>query len=823
MSDSRSETTALPLALARRVDELCCRFESDWKAVSKGFPPPRLESFLDGLPEKARTALLRELLKVETHHRRLAGEEPHIDDYRARLPELDTAWLAGVLAAKTTAFATCSMPVFLDVLRKSGLLDPTLLGATIDYAGRIRHPEELAVWLVNLGWLTAYQARRVLFGQAEELTLGDYHLLEPLGSGGMGCVFKARHVLMNRVVAIKRIRPDAAHDQDTVRRFRLEMRAAAKLNHPNVVTVHDAEEVNGSLFLVMELCEGMTLHEVVERKGPLPEAEACEYVLQACMGLQHAFERGLVHRDLKPDNLMLCGTTVKILDFGLAQLRGDSSPVSTQKGVIVGTADYMSPEQAEGRPDIRSDMYSLGCTLYFLLTGRPPFPGGTLLEKCLRHQNTEPEPLELIQPAVSARTQNVVRQFMAKNPAERFQTPAEAVAALTAVPRSDSTKHKVQTQQAPVSKLLKAKARLAVGPRVTPRIAAVLAIAAVSLAVSGASLRLQEQGRAVAPESPLQAPRAWRKSNALPIPPDQAATYAITFSPDGRLVAAAFGNHEGAGPITPGRVRLWEVAEGRLLLDRKAETGSVNCVAFSPGGEYLVWGTGSWHHDAMGHVTLWNAAKGEVFTQFDAHTKGVLGVAFQPRGNVFVTSGREGKVLLWDNKTGKPCGELKDAQAPIVALAFSPDGKRLAIGDDVGYVELWDVGTRKRLDRLSDYTGRAVRGLAFSADGNTLLAATKRGDGTTAYLLVWQGRKQLPAIALGNIEAYCLAHSPGRDTVLVGCGDTTARLFETATRKELQKLPSEKQFFCLAFSPTNRLLATSGGWFGPVQLWEAAE
>jgi tRNA A-37 threonylcarbamoyl transferase component Bud32 len=679
----------------------------------------------------------------------------------------------------------------------------------------------MAERLVNFGWLTAYQARRLLFGQAGELTLGAYHLLEPLGTGGMGCVFKARHVLMNRLVAIKRIRPDVVHDPDAVRRFRLEMRAAAKLNHPNVVTVHDAEEVNGSLFLVMELCEGVTLNELVERRGPLPEEEACEYVRQAYLGLQHAFERGLVHRDLKPDNLMLCGSTVKILDFGLAQLRGDAAPVSTQKGVIVGTADYMAPEQADGRPDIRSDMYSLGCTLYFLLTGRPPFPGGTLLDKCLRHQNSEPEPLEHLRPSVSVNVRNVARQLMAKNPADRFQTPAEAVAVLARVNRTAGTEHEVQTRRAAVRK--PHRARFAIGPRVALRIAVILAVAAVCFAVGSANWRQQEPGVAVARESPVRAPRAWRKANALPIPPEQAATYAVTFSPDGRLVAAAFGNQENAGPVAPGRVRIWELAEGRLVLDREAATGPVNCVAFSPGGEYLVWGTGSWIHDAMGHVTIWDIAKGEVFAQFDAHPKGVLSVAFQPHGNVFVTSGREGKVLLWDNKTGRPIGELKATDVPVVALAFAPDGRRLAIGTDSGSVDLWDMDTRKRLDVLSPYTGMEVRGLAFSADGNTLLAATKRGMGRTAYLHVWEGRKQLPAIALGDTEAYCLAHSPGRDTVLVGCGNTTARLFETATRRELQTLPSEKPYFCLAFSPTNRLLATSGGWFGPVQLWAAAD
>jgi serine/threonine protein kinase len=833
------DPAALSLALARRVDEVCCRFEVVWTAAARGGSPPRLEEFLGELPDAARPTLLRELLKVETHHRRLSGDEPRVDDYCDRLPDLDAGWLAEVLADNDAPAG--GMPAFLDALRRSGLLDPTKLGAAVERADAVRQPDDLAAWLLSRGWLTSYQVRLLLTGRPDELSLGEYRLLEPLGKGGMGWVFKARHRLMNRVVAVKRIRPEGVHDAATVRRFRVEMQAAARLNHPNVVVVHDAQEVDGCLFLVMEFCEGVTLYSLVGQRGPLPAEEACGYVRQACLGLQHASDRGLVHRDLKPDNLMLCGGAVKILDFGLARLRrGDAPPGSTtQDGMIVGTADYMAPEQSKGQADIRSDLYSLGCTLYFLLTGQTPFPGGSLLDKCVRHRTEEPVPLTRLRPDVPARVENLVRRLMAKNPADRFQTPAEAAAALEPLsrahrpgqasqPRHDPVPldQAAQTQQTLAPKFRKARS----GPgRRTATVLGAVVVVVVCVAVILASRREPAPGAPVAhvtpetPETPPSSPRAWKKSSTLPIPPGQAATYGLAFSPDGRLLAATFGNNEDSGPKQLGQLCVWEADGGRLKLDREIESGPGTCVAFSPDGARLAWGAGYWNHEAPGHVTIWDVAGAAVVAHFEAHPKGVLGLAFQPRGDLLVTTGREGKVRVWDGKTGKPRGELKDAGVPVFALAFSPDGSRLAVGADDGTADLWDVGTRERVETLSPATWKPVRGLAFTADGGTILAATKRGQGTTANLLAWQGRKPLPTILLGETEAYCLALSPDRATALIGCQNKTAKLFQTATRQELQTLTNDRPFFCLAFSPTGRLLATSGGWSGPVELWEPAD
>ena len=300
----------------------------------------------------------------------------------------------------------------------------------------------LARELLRRGWLTPYQANQLLQGKGQELVLGSYVLLERLGEGGMGQVFKARHRHLGRIVALKLIRKERLDNPATVKRFQREVRAAAALSHANIVLAYDADEVNGTQILVMECVEGGTdLGRLVKKCGPLPVEQACEYIRQAALGLQHAYERGLVHRDIKPGNLLVTadGKTVKVLDMGLARLehRGDAGATSssmTQEGAVMGTANYMAPEQARDshHADIRADVYSLGCTLYYLLTGRVPFPTGSMAEKLLKHQFHEPQPLQRLRPDLPPGVVTVVRKMMAKQPEDRFQTPAEAATALAA-------------------------------------------------------------------------------------------------------------------------------------------------------------------------------------------------------------------------------------------------------------------------------------------------------------------------------------------------------------------------------------------------------
>jgi serine/threonine protein kinase len=261
----------------------------------------------------------------------------------------------------------------------------------------------------------------------------------------MGAVFKARNWKLGQTVALKLVRKERLTSADAVKRFQREIRAAAQLDHPHIVRALDADEVGGTHFFVMEFVEGVPLKHLVKERGLLPVAEACDYVRQAALGLQHAFEKGMVHRDIKPSNLLLTRDgVVKILDMGLARTATtatEESSTLTQEGAVMGTPDYMAPEQTldSHLVDIRSDLYSLGCTLYYLLTRKVPFPGGSFGEKLMKHQLREPEPVETLRPDVPPAVAAVVRKLMAKDPARRYQTPAELVSALDAVPHSVSS------------------------------------------------------------------------------------------------------------------------------------------------------------------------------------------------------------------------------------------------------------------------------------------------------------------------------------------------------------------------------------------------
>src|ERR1043165_642298 len=242
----------------------------------------------------------------------------------------------------------------IDALREYRLLDQAQLGKLErGLKGCSLDPRALAKELLKQGWVTAFQASLLLEGRGAELVLGEYLLLDRLGEGGMGQVFKARHRLMDRTVALKVIRKEMLAQSDAVERFHREIRMAAQLDHPHLVRALDAARVGDCHFLVMEYAEGADLYQLVQKSGPLPVGQACTYIQQAALGLQHAFERGMVHRDIKPSNLLRTPMgIVKLLDMGLARATLDTgdddgtASALTQEGCIVGTLDYMAPEQA---------------------------------------------------------------------------------------------------------------------------------------------------------------------------------------------------------------------------------------------------------------------------------------------------------------------------------------------------------------------------------------------------------------------------------------------------------------------------------------------
>jgi eukaryotic-like serine/threonine-protein kinase len=328
----------------------------------------------------------------------------------------------------------------LATVRKSGLVEEERLNAFLqkftDDNPLPSKPNVLAGRMVREGLVTKFQAQQLLMGKTKGYVIaGKYKLQELLGVGGMGKVFLCEHTRMRRLVAVKILPTDQIKNTEAVERFYREAQASAALDHPNIVRAYDIDQDGRVHFLVMEYVDGASLQDIVKEHGPLDVPRACHYVAQAAAGLEHAREVGMVHRDIKPGNLLLDRTgTVKILDMGLARFfrdQGDALTKKYEQQSFLGTIDYLAPEQAldSHDVDIRADIYSLGATFYFLLTGQNPF-AGTTAEKLVRHQMRDPKPITQLRPEVPEKLAAIVSKMMAKKPEKRYQTPLEVIEAL---------------------------------------------------------------------------------------------------------------------------------------------------------------------------------------------------------------------------------------------------------------------------------------------------------------------------------------------------------------------------------------------------------
>ena len=336
--------------------------------------------------------------------------------------------------------APATVPEFLDLVRKSGLIKDETLDQILNKhraAGPMPSAiDPVAGLLVREGLLTFFQAKQIKLGRYKRFTIGSkYRLLELIGAGGMGAVYLCEHTLMRRLVALKVLPVEKLEDPSSLERFYREARAVAALDHPNIVRAYDIDQHEKLHFLVMEYVDGTSLQEVVARHGPMDPIRAAHYMAQSAVGLQHAHELGMVHRDVKPGNLLLERTgVIKILDMGLSKFFNKEQDSVTEKydeKCVLGTADYLAPEQAvSSSVDIRADIYSLGGTLYFLLTGQTPFPEGTIAAKLVAHQTREPKPVEEYRQDVPPGLLAVLQKMMAKDPAGRYDEPIDVADAL---------------------------------------------------------------------------------------------------------------------------------------------------------------------------------------------------------------------------------------------------------------------------------------------------------------------------------------------------------------------------------------------------------
>jgi eukaryotic-like serine/threonine-protein kinase len=811
---SLSSPPTLPLSAALQVDSVCERFESAWKAANAGAERPKIETFLAGTDGPARAALIRELLRVDVHYRRAAGDEPNAAHYRETVPGLDSAWLASLLVS--------------------------------DRAG----------------------------ARADVPNVPGYQILGVLGRGGMGVVYRARQLKLNRMVALKMILAGGMADTREIERFRREAEAVAQLQHPNIVQIHEVGDHSGNPYLALEFVDGTSLDKLIAHTPYSPRA-AARLVEILARAIQHAHERGVIHRDLKPANILLndeerrssderppsasrlppASLAPKITDFGLAKLLDGGPAGPTRTGDLVGTPSYMAPEQAAARAETigpATDVYGLGAIMYELLTGRPPFQGESAHAVVEQVCSADPVMPRRLVPGVPRDLETIALKCLNKDPRRRY---ASALALAEDLERFQLNQPIQARPAGPIERTVKWVKRR---PAVATALAAVAAVIAMAFAgvtwewqqtqtalklsqhardeldanlyVSqiGQALREWEAnhgGRARAILDECQDARRdweWRyldrlcRQELFTLRGHTLAVRCVAFSPDGRTLASGSGEW---GNGEPGEVKLWNAATGQELNTLTGHDGPIMAVAFSPDSKLLATVDASFTNPKDSpRLIVWNVGTGKEVYRRDV-IQWMYSVAFSPDGKTIAAGAGRGQVFRWEAATGNQLPPLLQSGSIDFAVVFTPDGQGLAAANRDGNVRLWDLA-RPAQPRLFMASSDA-RSVAVSPDNRYLAAAN--WDQT---LKIWDLTERGDSVVVHNLHAAFLhstVFSPSGRHLACSTGDGTVKILDVPAGGESAVFRGhEGPVYSVAFSPDGQRLATSG-WDRTVRIWNAVQ
>lgn len=629
--------------------------------------------------------------------------------------------------------------------------------------------------------------------------LGKYVLQSRLGQGGMGIVFLATDTRLQREVALKLLPPELAADEEAGKRFLREARAAARLNHPNVVAIHDVDEDSGRCFLVMELVTGGNVQSLLRDHG-IPWQDATRMIAETCRGLAAAHEAGLIHRDIKPSNLMLAADgSVKLADFGLAKVANDplGQHQLTRSATIFGTPDFMSPEQCRGDTlDSRCDLYSLGATYYAMLTGRPPYTGEQAMQVMFAHcSKPTPDP-RLIRADVPEGCAQIVAKAMAKNRADRFGSAREMAAALQEVLTGGPTTRLSQTLEAPP---------IAIPP---PPPSQPLGETARAPAIATDAVAPREG------KPPAEWQKWWPALAALLVVLVGWIAWPLVFP--GSSDDPPRGKHPDNGG--PQLTHTTAAPKLSLTAEFPKTIGDLRGVALAADGSRLFTAADD------GAVKEWTLARQSLVREYQGTDRGLRAIAQQ--GNL-VAAGGDAKVLyLWQGSGPSPKQKLNDFQGEISALAFRPDGKRLAVGT-YGELRLYEVDAQGNL-RLIRELGKSnsgevncymVKSLAFSSDGAFLAATTWGEKGAAVWasedgklLGIERGRFQEPIGIAFLPEGQSLAFgSIGEGVCVWDWKKKSAQLLADSTSASTR---------AIAIFPGGAYAISVGEWGGNLELYD---